>query len=413
LARTVARLGVSMATPTLRPPYGVSSPYTVDDPGVLKNPFGLGTGGGGGTGPQGPTGPSGHGSTTTTAAPTASGGNWVFTVGDTTAFNASNLPIYCSDGTNSIRGHVVSVASPTQLTVAPDSTSGTISSISTGSTFTFSGVAGATGHAGANASVYVGTTTNSGNAYTATPSPAIASYITGTLYTAQFNAANTGAVTLNISGLGAKNVYKNNAALTGAEITAGMTLALTYDGTQFQFTGDGGGSGGGGSTLPPILYATASSTQSGWEGNTLRVSVGPENVFQALSSLIASVECGTGMVINNAYACKAKNNSQGYPIEFDGTPTRLLFGGSNSVTISGAGVAISDVASVSVPAKTPIVLAFEFPSTPALTLVNNTAYAFIHARSYFKAGADASNPSTSGYATSSGGLVGAMRVHGG
>lgn len=48
-----------MATPILRPPYGVSSPYTVDDPGVLKNPFGLGTGGGGGTGPASPTGPAG------------------------------------------------------------------------------------------------------------------------------------------------------------------------------------------------------------------------------------------------------------------------------------------------------------------------------------------------------------------
>lgn len=131
-----------MATPTLRPPYGVSSPYTVDDPGVLKNPFGLGTGGGGGTGPAGP---SGHGSTTTTAAPSASGGNWVFTVADTTAFNAAGLPIYCSDGTNSIRGHVVSVASSTQLTVAPDSTSGTISSITNGSTFTFSGATGGGG----------------------------------------------------------------------------------------------------------------------------------------------------------------------------------------------------------------------------------------------------------------------------
>ena len=139
-----------MATPTLRPPYGVSSPYTVDDPGVLKNPFGLGTGGGGGTGPQGPTGPSGHGSTTTTAAPSASGSDWIFTLADTTAFSAVGLPIYCVDAatpSNWIRGHVISFSSTT-LTIAPDATGGTISSITNGSTFTFSGVAGATGPAG-------------------------------------------------------------------------------------------------------------------------------------------------------------------------------------------------------------------------------------------------------------------------
>ena len=94
-------------------------------------------------------GPAGHGSTTTTAAPSASGGNWVFTLGDTTAFSAASLPIYCSDGTNSIHGHVVSVINPTQLTVAPDSTVGTVSSIANGSTFTFSGVSGPQGATGA------------------------------------------------------------------------------------------------------------------------------------------------------------------------------------------------------------------------------------------------------------------------
>jgi hypothetical protein len=111
-----------------------------------------------------------------------------------------------------------------------------------------------TGPAGAGAS-YVGTTSNSGNTYTATPSPAVGSYGTGTVYVAQFNAANTGASTLNISGLGAKNVYLNGAALTGAEIAANAMIALTYDGTRFNMTGDGRGSGGGGSvTINPNIY---------------------------------------------------------------------------------------------------------------------------------------------------------------
>src|SRR5574337_1533453 len=63
-----------MATPILRPPYGVSSPYTVDDPGVLKNPFGLGTGGGGGTGGTGPTGPTGPTGATGATGATGTGG---------------------------------------------------------------------------------------------------------------------------------------------------------------------------------------------------------------------------------------------------------------------------------------------------------------------------------------------------
>lgn len=96
----------------------------------------------------GPAGATGHGSTTTTAAPTLVSGNWRFTVADTAAFNAFGLPIYCGDGTNSIRGTVYNVLSSTQLDIAPDSTSGTVSAITNGSTFTFSGVAGATGPAG-------------------------------------------------------------------------------------------------------------------------------------------------------------------------------------------------------------------------------------------------------------------------
>lgn len=100
-------------------------------------------------GPTGATGANGHGSTTTTAAPTASGGNWLFTVGDTIAFNAVGAPIFCGDGTNSISGTVYNVVSSTQVAVAPTTTTGTVTSIATGSTFTFSGVRGPAGATGA------------------------------------------------------------------------------------------------------------------------------------------------------------------------------------------------------------------------------------------------------------------------
>lgn len=261
-------------------------------------------------------GPTGHGSTTTTAAPSASGDYWIFTLADTTAFSAVGLPIYCVDAENAsnwIRGHVISFSS-TQLTVVPDATGGTISSITNGSTFTFSGVAGSQGTAGANASAYVGVTTNSGNAYTATPSPALASYVTGTLYTAQINAANTGAVTINISGLGAKDAYKNNAEMTGGELVAGMTAAFTYDGTQFQFTGDGGGSGGGGLTR---VAKSANYTVTTSDANTYFDCTGTFTL-----SLLAAATAG------NSFGIEIYNSGTGWvTVPCNGSDTMLgMFG---------------------------------------------------------------------------------------
>lgn len=48
---------------------------------------------------------------------------------------------------------------------------------------------------------------------------------------------NTGATTLNINGLGAKNVFLNNAALVGGELTQNVPVQVVYDGTQFQILG--------------------------------------------------------------------------------------------------------------------------------------------------------------------------------
>jgi hypothetical protein len=93
----------------------------------------------------------------------------------------------------------------------------------------------------------LGTTTNTGNTYTAGTAPA-GGYVSGVLYIAKFNAANTGAATLD-----GHSVYKNGAALTGAEIAANASIALTYNGTQFDMTGDGGAASGGGSGSDPIF----------------------------------------------------------------------------------------------------------------------------------------------------------------
>lgn len=64
------------------------------------------------------------------------------------------------------------------------------------------------------------------------------SYATGLIVRFKANAANTGATTINVNSLGAKNLYKYTAGTLGniasGDITAGGIYEAVYDGTQFQ-----------------------------------------------------------------------------------------------------------------------------------------------------------------------------------
>ncbi len=75
------------------------------------------------------------------------------------------------------------------------------------------------------------------NTYTATISPAITAYTSTQRFFIKFTNANTGAATLNLNGLGAKNLYKGVITpLIGGDILAGKILEVTYDGTNFQIS---------------------------------------------------------------------------------------------------------------------------------------------------------------------------------
>lgn len=60
------------------------------------------------------------------------------------------------------------------------------------------------------------------------------SYIQGQKFAFLATAANTGATTVNVSGLGIKNIFLAGAALAGAEIQNASIVEIEYDGTQFQ-----------------------------------------------------------------------------------------------------------------------------------------------------------------------------------
>lgn len=87
------------------------------------------------------------------------------------------------------------------------------------------------------------TTAGGTTTYTLTPSIAIASYTTGQEFTIKMNATNTGASTINVSGLGAKSLTKGGAtALASGDLLTDAVYKIVYDGTQFQVSGIGGSS---------------------------------------------------------------------------------------------------------------------------------------------------------------------------
>lgn len=77
------------------------------------------------------------------------------------------------------------------------------------------------------------------NTITAAASPAILAYATGQLFRFVPANTNTGATTLNINSVAAKNIFWNNAACVGGELQQNVPVEVYYDGTQFQLVASG------------------------------------------------------------------------------------------------------------------------------------------------------------------------------
>lgn len=85
--------------------------------------------------------------------------------------------------------------------------------------------------------IYAGVSGGTANALTLTPNPTLASYMTGQKIRFYVFQDNTSAVTLNVSGLGAKNVKKYNGSslvgLVAKDLPANTIADVDYDGTQW------------------------------------------------------------------------------------------------------------------------------------------------------------------------------------
>jgi len=160
-----------------------------------------------------------------------------------------------------------------------------------------------------------GTVGGTANAITLTNSPPVAAYVNGLRLRFKATANNSGAVTVNVDGLGAVNVYKITGlaltALTGNEIISGGIYELNHDGTQFQL-----GSGGGGGGISDRQTFTSSGT---WTK--------PTGYHSSSMVLIECIGAGGGGASNTNPGANGGDSSMGSHV--------VAHGGSGGATANG------------------------------------------------------------------------------
>ena len=121
---------------------------------------------------------------------------------------------------------------------------------------------------------------------TATPTPL--AYAAGQSFRFTAAATNTGAVTINVSSLGAKAITKNGSnPLDAGDITVGAVVTVTYDGTQFQLSTSAGSSNSGASGAM-LVNKTEVITSYTLPAGSNAISVGPITIDSGATVTITS-----------------------------------------------------------------------------------------------------------------------------
>lgn len=145
--------------------------------------------------------------------------------------------------------------------------------------------------------------TTAANTYTATLTPAIASYVTGCVYYIKFTNANTGAATLNLNSIGAKNIKRiDGSALNAGDIAAGMIAILSYDGTNLQLLNAG--------TSPSVIqnnqYSYVADTGAA-NAYVMTLSPAPTAYTAGLTIYMKAANANTGAATINVNSLGVKN----------------------------------------------------------------------------------------------------------
>lgn len=176
-------------------------------------------------------------------------------------------------------------------------------------TITAVGAGTATTHAANVGQIQSGAVTTLGtvagtNTITAAGTPAVAAYASGQSFEFIPAATNTGATTINVDSLGAKNVYFNGAACAGGELVIGVPARIKYDGTQFNIIG-------------PTLPATQTQLEAA-TSNSVFVSPGRQKYHPSAAKAWVEFN-GTGtLAVNASYnvSSVSDNGAGDYTVNF-------------------------------------------------------------------------------------------------
>jgi len=181
-----------------------------------------------------------------------------------------------------------------------------------------------------------GVNTSSGtDTITLASSRTMTAYAQGDMYTFKAGGTNTGATTLNVDGLGAKDVQFNGAACTGGEIITDLMYTVVYDGTQFQLMNA--------ASYPAIDIETLEVTNIKAKDGTASASIADSTgIFTHSTATIVSVADDTNAALRvtqtgtgNALLIEDSSNPDSTPLVVDSVGD--LITGS---TVSYAGCAV-------------------------------------------------------------------------
>lgn len=193
------------------------------------------------------------------------------------------------------------------------------------------------------------------NTYVITPLPAITTYTAGQVFSFKALVTNTGASTLNVSGLGAKTITKAGGltALAAGDVIAGQIVQVEYDGVNFQLisgmnqasalqsvTTSVNVSAASAPTANQVLTAT-NGTAATWKtpATSFRglIATGITTYSLTTASGTLNIPHGLGFVPVSYKVMAANNGHFGFGISFNNTTLSTLGGGFGSAfTIGGS-----------------------------------------------------------------------------